>query len=207
MSQTEAIALYQPLLYSIALKMVGTLEDAEDIVQDTFEKYLSIDHKKIENTKAYLVKSVNNNCLKFLTSLKHRIARNTTSPEDHDALVDSYQSKSIFSFDQDAQLGEAWQVLQRKLAPIERSVFVLREVFNIDYDDLQHILDKKKDHCRQLFCRAKSKIEQETPKLKFDISFPQIPESFIAACNFGHLSEIISEFKDEMIDKFPLKKK
>ncbi|MDH5610800.1 MAG: RNA polymerase subunit sigma, partial [Cyclobacteriaceae bacterium] len=68
MNRAETIQLYQPLLYSIALRMVGTLEDAEDIVQDTFEKWLSIDVESIHNTKAYLVRSVRNNCLQFLNS-------------------------------------------------------------------------------------------------------------------------------------------
>ncbi len=57
MTHSANITLYQPLLQSIAFKMLGCMHDAEDMVQDAFLKYLAVDPKKIENTKAYLIRS------------------------------------------------------------------------------------------------------------------------------------------------------
>ncbi len=101
-------------------------------------------------------------------------------------------------------MNEAWGVLHKKLEPLEKSIYVMREVFNVEYEELQHIFDKKKDHCRQLFYRAKTKIAQETTRFK--ITRPGIPESFKRACDFGHLSEMIKEFKNDLAEKFPLRK-
>ena len=104
MNKSEAIISYQPVLHSIALKMVGRLEDAEDIVQDTFEKWLKIDANKIQNTKAYLIKSVSNNSLQFLTSLKQRVSFNSGIPDDDFEIEDKHQTGSVFNFDLEAQL-------------------------------------------------------------------------------------------------------
>ena len=206
MNTSEDIFTYHPLLRSIALRIVGSIEDAEDIVQDTFEKWLSIDRKDIKNTKAYLIKSVSNNSIKFLTSLKNKISQKTFTAEDHFELVDRQQIKAFLNFDMDAQLGEAWQVLHKKLEPLEKSIYVMREVFSVEYEELQDIFDKKKDHCRQLFFRAKSKLEQDKIKFKTDFTVPKLPLSFKKACELGTISEIIDELKREISKKTFLNK-
>ncbi|MEZ7854101.1 MAG: sigma-70 family RNA polymerase sigma factor [Cyclobacteriaceae bacterium] len=205
MNTSEDIFSYHPLLRSIALRIVGSIEDAEDIVQDTFEKWLSIDRKDIKNTKAYLIKSVSNNSIKFLTSLKSKISQKTFTAEDHFELVDRHQIKAFLNFDMDAQLGEAWQVLHKKLEPLEKSIYVMREVFSVEYEELQEIFDKKKDHCRQLFFRAKAKLEQDKIKFKTDFTVPKLPLSFKKACEFGSINEIIDELKREISKKTLLK--
>ena len=205
MNSPEDIFSYHPLLRSIALRIVGSIEDAEDIVQDTFEKWLSIDRKDIKNTKAYLIKSVSNNSIKFLTSLKNKISQKTFTADDHFELVDSQQIKAFLNFDMDAQLGEAWHVLHKKLEPLEKSIYVMREVFSVEYEELQEIFDKKKAHCRQLFFRAKSKLEQDKIKFKTDFMVPKLPVSFKKACEFGSISEMIDELKQEISKKSLLK--
>ena len=205
MNTPEDIFSYHPLLRSIALRIVGSIEDAEDIVQDTFEKWLSIDRKDIKNTKAYLIKSVSNNSIKFLTSLKSKISQKTFTAEDHFEIVDRQQIKAFLNFDMDAQLGEAWQVLHKKLEPLEKSIYVMREVFSVEYEELQEIFDKKKDHCRQLFFRAKAKLEQDKIKFKTDFTVPKLPLSFKKACELGSISEMIDELKREISKKTLLK--
>ena len=206
MNTPEDIFSYHPLLRSIALRIVGSIEDAEDIVQDTFEKWLSIDRKDIKNTQAYLIKSVSNNSIKFLTSLKSKISQKTFTAEDEFEIVDRQQIKVFLNFDMDVQLGEAWQVLHKKLEPLEKSIYVMREVFSVEYEELQEIFDKKKDHCRQLFFRAKSKLEQDKIKFKTDFTVPKLPLSFKKACELGTISEIIDELKREISKKTFLNK-
>ena len=203
MSKHEAIEIYQPLLYAIALKMVGTLEDAEDIVQDTFEKWLKIDTTDVTNAKAYLIKSVQNNALKFLNSFRRRAAHHTISEDEAAAvIVDDVQTKSIFNFDLDAQMSHAWEILHKKLEPLEKSIFVLREVFNLEYEELQEIYGKKVDNLRQIVSRAKSKLAIDTHK-KFHLPEAKdyIPESFRKACSGGHLSELFTELSQDIRKK------
>ncbi len=180
------------MLQSIALKMVGTLEDAEDIVQDTFEKWLKIDTGKIQNTKAYLIKSVSNNSLQFLTALKQRISFQTVTADEHLEIEDDHQSKSFFNFDIEAQLNEAWSILHAKLEPIEKKLFVMREIFNIEYEELQHIFDKKKENCRKIVSRARLKIKEDSSKLKRALPKPQFPDSFKMAYSLGFITEVLA---------------
>ena len=98
MEMKKDIFNYQPMLRSVAMKIVGSLEDAEDIVQDTFEKWLTIDRKNIKNTKAYLIRSVSNNSIKFLTSLKSRISHKTFTVDDRFELDDRQQIKPFLNF-------------------------------------------------------------------------------------------------------------
>ena len=72
MNQEQTIILYQPMLQAIAYNLVRCKQDAEDIVQETFLKWLTLGQQKIENTKAYLIKAVTNNCLNHLNSLEKR---------------------------------------------------------------------------------------------------------------------------------------
>ena len=197
MNQSQAIALYQPLLHQIALKMVGSLADAEDIVQDTFLKWLSTNTEKIENTRAYLIKAVTNNCINHLEALKRKkdeCLQNLNPSE----LIDWYKEKEFFRFDMENEISAALNVIQKKLEPLEKGIFVLRELFDFDYEELQHIFDKKKENCRQLFSRAKGKLSEETGKVKTDVANHSIIDNFKKACNFGSPADFIKEVKREM---------
>src|SRR5574337_224464 len=167
MTQTQTISLYQPLLHRIAYNLVRCKEDAEDIVQETFARWLSIDQKKIENTKAYLIKAVTNNCLNHLNSLKKKKEEylDRHLPE----LLNKFKEINLSKIDLDINLTEAFKVLHVKLGPLERAVYLLKEVFDFNYDELCVALDKRKEHCRQLFCRAKKKLEDETSKIHFSL--------------------------------------
>ena len=206
MSQAEAILSYQPMLHSIAMKIVGTMEDAEDIVQDTFEKWFSADNKNVKNPKAYLIKSVSNNCLQFLNSWKNKIAKKTVCSESQTEITDSSHTVAM-SFDVEVQLSQAWAIVHKKLEPVERAVYVMREFFEVEYDELQEIFGKKKENCRKLFSRAKAKIQEDSSKIKVDFTIPALPESFKRACNIGHLSEIIAELKHDLTKSIPQKEK
>lgn len=205
MSKHEAIALYQPLLKSIALRLVGSLQDAEDIVQDTFEKWLTIDTSKIQNTKAYLIRSVRNNSIKFLNSWKERSFLKGDSEVDL-LIEDESQPRNMFHFDMENQMNQAWSVLHKKLEPVEKSIFVMREAFNLEYDEMQELFDKKVENLRKIVSRAKKKIQDESHKLGQDLPKSYIPSSFKEACSTGHLSEMVTDFRKEMRDRFPSKK-
>ncbi|MEQ8550710.1 MAG: sigma-70 family RNA polymerase sigma factor [Cyclobacteriaceae bacterium] len=160
MNSTLVISQYQPMLQAIAFRMVGCMHDAEDIVQDTFLKYLTIDQSKIENTKAYLIKSVTNNCLNHLNSFKQKKKDYLESVK----LPELFEKIDFSHLDLKHEINVAMEILHKKLGPLERGLFLLREGFDFEYDELQKIFDKKKDHCRQLVSRAKDKLAKETEK-------------------------------------------
>jgi RNA polymerase sigma factor (sigma-70 family) len=198
MNQAQTIALYQPMLQTIAYNLVRCKQDAEDIVQETFTRWLSIDHQKIENTKAYLIKAVTNNCLSHLQSLRKKKEQYIDSINLGQMLT-KFKETNLSHLDLDINLQAAFKILHTKLEPLERAVYLLKEGFDFDYDELQQTLNKKKDHCRQLFSRARKKINEETSKIHFDMpDTTKLMASFREACDFGHAQEFIQELKNDI---------
>lgn len=198
MNNAQAITLYQPVLHSIAYRMLGSMADAEDIVQDTFLKWLNTDQKKIQNTKSYLVKAVTNNCINHINALKRKKNEflDSISPS---LLIEKYRESDISKFDLENEIAVALGELHRKLEPLEKSIYILREIFDIEYEHLQEIFDKKKDNLRQLFSRAKDKLNQESKKLKsIDVKSTQFLDSFKSACNKGHIEQFVQHLKSDL---------
>ncbi len=195
------ISQYEPFLRSLALKIVGSIEDAEDIVQEVFLKFFSRNVEKIENVKAYLAKAVVNSCYTHLEALKKKkdeCINKISSAE----LFELY--KDIPKIDLEIELSEALKLLSKKLEPMEKAVFILREVFDFDYADMQDILDKKMDNCRQLLRRAKLKLNQDIPKINFNNNGDQhrtFFENFKKACHLGSASEMIADLLSDTSKK------
>ncbi|RVX45933.1 RNA polymerase sigma-70 factor (ECF subfamily) [Nonomuraea polychroma] len=158
-AQREAVG-YRPLLFSIAYGMTGSVGDAEDIVQDAFlgltRAYQA--GTVIDNLKAYLTTAVTRLGLNYLSSA--RVSRETyvgewlpepvvvladmPGPAEHAELSDS--------------LSMAFLVLLESLSPVERAVFMLREVFGYGYPEVAGITGKTEVNCRQIFARARQRI-------------------------------------------------
>ena len=200
MTQAQVITLYQPTLQSIALNILGSISDAEDAVQDAFLKWLTIDTSKIENTKAYLIRMVTNSCLNILNNEKKQ---HKGSIEDYqEVLEDHGKEHSLYHFDHENQLKEAWSILHRKLEPVERAVYVLREVFSIEYEDLQFMVDRKADNCRKILSRAKQKLQQaELPKLKVSLPELHLMDHFKRASRLGELSVLVHGLSIDFLKK------
>ncbi len=198
MTQTQTIALYQPLLHTIAYNLVRCKEDAEDIVQETFVRWLCIDQQKIENTKAYLITAVKNNCLNHLKALrkkKEEYLEAVNLPE----FFYKFKEINLSKLDLDVNLSAAFKVLQTKLGPLERAVYLLKEVFDFDYEELQQTLNKKKEHCRQLFCRAQKKLSEEKAKIHWELpDASALMNSFRQACDFGNASDFVRKLKNDI---------
>ncbi len=203
MSQEETISLYQPLLYSIAYNILGKVADAEDIVQDTFLKWFRVEHQKVENSKAYLVKSVKNACINHINVLQRR-------KEVFFETIDFSQfigKMELPNFDLKNEISEAVGILFKKLEPNERAVFLLKEVLGFDYNDLTEVLDKTKDNCRQLLSRAKDKLKQEKGRFNFNKDTRnQFLNNFQSATSFGEIGNFIDGLKKDISDKVALKK-
>ena len=198
MNQAQVIALYQPTLTSIAYNLLRSKADAEDVVQETFLKWLSIDSEKIQNTKAYLIKAVTNNCLNHLNALKRKKEEYLDSINVSE-FIHRFKENNFAHLDLEADLAKAFKVMQAKLEPLERAVYLLKEVFDFDYDALQTVVDKKKDHCRQLLCRAKKKLSEETSKIHFDLpDASKLMASFRKACDIGNAEELIQDLKKDI---------
>ena len=197
MDHAATITLYQPLLQAIAYNLLRSKADAEDIVQETFLNWLNTEKEKINNTKAYLIKAVTNNCLNHFNALKRKKVEYLDSMQLPE-FITKIKESSFAQLDMEVYLAGAIKVIHQKLKPLERAVYLLKEVFDVDYDTLHKTLNKRKDHCRQLFARAKKKLSEETAKLHFDSPVPSAwLESFKKACK-GDTDELINSLKRDI---------
>ena len=180
--------------------MLGSVSDAEDAVQDAVLKWLTIDTSKIENAKSYLISMVTNASLNILKQRKKRHI--IDAQEISEEFEDQEKQTSLFQFDVENQVTEAWHFLHRKLEPVERAVFVLREVFDMDYEDLQFIVDRKAENCRKIVSRAKEKLRNaELPKVRISLSDHKILDSLMAAFHKGHLAPLVQDFSLDLFKK------
>lgn len=198
MSPEQHFMRYQPMLEAIAFNMVRCKADAQDIVQETVLKWLSAGPKKIEDTKAYLIAAVRKNCLTHIQALKTK-KEELLSQHNLTEALKLFKESNLAHLDLDLELQKALKTLQAKLEPLERAIFVLKEVFDFDYDTLQETFDKKKDHCRQLLCRAKKKLSDETSRIHFELpDTTNFRANFKKACDLGHITDLISGLKQEV---------
>jgi len=186
------------MLQRIAYQLVRCKEDAEDIVQETFVKWLAAERHKIENTKAYLVTSVRNNCFTHLQSLKKKKEEYLGAIQKSEWML-WFKESNFSHLDLDVDMEKAIRVIHAKLEPLERAVFILKEVFDVDYDALQKIFDKKKDHCRQLVCRARKKLNEETSRLQFNLPDVQnLLGGFRKSCENGNILDVLQVLKSDL---------
>lgn len=147
------------MLTGLAYRMLGSLMEAEDIVQEVFITWEKTPHEHIRNVKSYLCKMVTNRCLDYLKSAAYRreqyIGEWLPEPIITNNNVESDPSDVFVAKE---SLTTAYLLLLQQLSFTERTVFLLREVLAYDYDDIAEIVDKSSVNCRQIFRRAKRSL-------------------------------------------------
>ncbi|MFM1653409.1 RNA polymerase sigma-70 factor [Brevibacillus sp. B_LB10_24] len=158
---------YKPLLFSLAYRMMGSVMDAEDIVHEAFLSLSEASSRdKILNMKAYLCKIVTNRCLDILRSnaKKREMYVGPWLPEPIVGVREGGSGNSganndpSSTFLQKESMSTAFLLLLQQLSAVERAVFLLREVFEYEYDEIAAMVGKSSSNCRQIFHRAKRSI-------------------------------------------------
>lgn len=197
-NKTETFLDYKALLFSMAYNMLGNIDAAEDIVQDTYLKWIDIKADTVRYTKAFLVKMVTNQCINYLNSSRMQreeyIGIWLPEPlQDYDsdkthARVESYHALSI-----------GMLVLLEKLTPQERAIFLLKEVFSYDYFELAEIFDKTTDNCRQILKRAKDSLGKDNRRFEVDMKLHEkILHNFLQAISEGKVNDLIEILKEDI---------
>lgn len=165
MTSADAFEAHRSRLFGVAYRMLGSASEAEDVVQDAWLRYASAKRDDVRSPEAFLTTIVTRLCLDRLKSA--RAARETyvgpwlpepvaiderTGPEQSAALAESVTL--------------AFMVLLETLTPEERATFLLREVFEYEYSDIAGVLATTPSNCRQLFHRAKARIEERRPRFR-----------------------------------------
>ena len=158
---------YRPLLFSIAYRMLGSASEAEDVVQEAFLRF----HREagkgtaIESPKAYLSTITTRLSIDQLRSARVRRERyfGTWLPEP--VLTEDEPDVAPHAETADS-LSMAFLVLLESLSPVERAVFLLREVFDYGYEEIAGVVGKSEDNCRQIAVRARRQVEAKKPRFE-----------------------------------------
>jgi RNA polymerase sigma-70 factor, ECF subfamily len=157
----------RPLMFSIAYRMLGSASDAEDIVQEAFLRFHRESGKgtAIDSPKAYLSAVTTRLAIDHLRSARVRRERyiGTWLPEP--VLTDSGSDVTQHAETADS-LSMAFLVLLESLTPVERAVFLLREVFDYGYDEIATVVGKSEENCRQIAVRARRQVEAKKPRFE-----------------------------------------
>ena len=169
MSTADVYQRLRPLMFSIAYRMLGSVSEAEDIVQEAFLRY----HRAgsaIESPKAFLSAVTTRLCIDHLRSA--RVRRETYPgqwlPEPlltGDPLLAASADPGSLAEQADS-LSMAFLLLLERLSPVERAVFLLHDVFGYGYDEVAGIVGKGEDNCRQLALRARRHVGEGKPRFE-----------------------------------------
>jgi RNA polymerase sigma-70 factor (ECF subfamily) len=177
----------RPYLFAIAYRMLGSVAEAEDVVQDAFLRYHEAE-VGAESPKAYLATVTTRLAIDQLRSAR---ARREVYPGEWlpEPLVDDYAARHAETAD---SLSLAFLHLLEKLAPVERAVFLLREVFDYPYEDIARIVGKTPENCRQILARAHRHVAEG--RRRFDVSREERDEvaaRFLAAWEEGDTGALV----------------
>ncbi len=160
-ASTEAFVAHRDLLFTVAYEMLGSAADAEDILQETWLRWVRVDLDEVRDRRAYLVQITTRQALTRLRALRRRKESYVgpwlpepllTAPDvaDDVELADS--------------LSMAMLLVLETLSPTERAVFLLHDVFDLEYDEIAGAVDKSQAAVRQIAHRARSHVAARRPR-------------------------------------------
>ena len=150
---------HRPLLFSIAYRMLGSVSEAEDVVQDAWLRARQDEHADVRSARAYLTTIVTRLCIDHLRSAE-RTRMEYPGPWLPEPLAEPNQESAELA----SSLTTAFLVLLEQLAPIERAVFLLREVFELDFDEIARSIGKSEANTRQILTRARARLRDARPR-------------------------------------------
>ncbi|GGG68215.1 RNA polymerase sigma factor SigJ [Paenibacillus radicis (ex Gao et al. 2016)] len=192
---------FKPLLTSIAYKMLGSMAEAEDAVQDVFVTISKNGANTISHPKAYLVKLVTNRVLNVMKAAPRKRESYPGEWLPEPVIELGWEDAPLERVIQHEQLGYALLVLLQTCTPPERAVFVLRESFGYEYADIAAMLDKSEAACRKIFSRASAKIgqSQHGEKIALNESMEKFVQSFSQAIDSGRFEPFIHLLTDDAV--------
>ncbi|GAV41905.1 RNA polymerase sigma-70 factor [Streptomyces acidiscabies] len=158
---TDAFVAHRNLLFTVAYEMLGSAADAEDVLQETWLRWVKVDLDEVRDQRAYLVRITTRQALNRLRTLSRR----------RESYVGPWLPEPLLTAPdvaQDAELAEsmsmALMLVLETLSPTERAVFVLREVFDVPYDEIAAAVDKSPAAVRQIAHRARQHVDARRPR-------------------------------------------
>ena len=198
---TESFETYRSYLFAIAYRMLGSAMDAEDMVQETYLRYQSTPPETIGSLKAFLTTIISRLCVDQL-HLARRTREQYLGPWLPEPIITADTLQGISPeerVDREESLSMAFLLLLEQLQPVERAVFLLREVFEYDYAAIASFLGKSEVACRQWFSRAKKHLGDHRPRFQVSPDTQkQMLTGFLQAIQTGEMTPLMEMLAEEV---------
>ncbi|GAA2325295.1 RNA polymerase sigma-70 factor [Streptomyces kunmingensis] len=194
---TEAFVACRNLLFTVAYEMLGSAADAEDVVQETWLRWVEVDLEQVRDQRAYLVRITTRQALNRLRTMSRR----------KESYVGPWLPEPLLTTPdvaQDVELAEsvsmAVMLVLETLSPTERAVFVLREVFDVGYDEIAAAVDKTPAAVRQIAHRARRHVDARRPRTVVSQRQTRAAvESFVRALEGGDLQGLLDVLAPDVV--------
>jgi RNA polymerase sigma-70 factor (ECF subfamily) len=185
-SNQDAAADFDPLrpsLVRVAYRMLGSVADAEDVVQDAFLRWLDVDRKAVREPEAYLRRVVTRLCLDRLKSVRRR----------RETYIGSWLPEPVVESAEDEIDDVTLPLLMalERLSPLERAAFLLHDVFGFDFEEVAATIGREPAACRQLASRARAHVRADRPRYPVPRERGrEIAEAFFTASRDGDMERL-----------------
>jgi RNA polymerase sigma-70 factor (ECF subfamily) len=190
---------YRSLLFSVAYRMLGSVADAEDMLQETFIRWQQAPEQEIRSPRAFLITIISRLCINHLQSARAQREQYVGQwlPEP---IVTAPGSNPLDNIRLGESLSMAFLLMLERLTPVERAVFVLRDVFEYEYPELATVVGESEANCRQILHRARQHVTAMRPR--FRASQQQktdLLERFLQATKSGDLEGLVALLADDVV--------
>jgi RNA polymerase sigma-70 factor (ECF subfamily) len=193
---SAVFAAVRPRLFGIAYRMLGSVADAEDLLQDVWVRWQNADRSTVENPAAYLATAITRLAINASTSARAR--RETYVgpwlPEPVDTSADPY-----LGAERDEALSFAVLLLLERLSPQQRAAYILREAFDYPYEQIAGVLSTSEAAARQLVSRARKQVRDERRSAPPSSDQRRLLEAFVAAARTGDLAALERLLADDAV--------
>lgn len=194
---TEAFVTHRNLLFTVAYELLGSAADAEDVLQETWLRWVKVDPGQVRDQRAYLVRITTRQSLNRLRAMRRR----------KEAYVGPWLPEPLLTsadVSEEVELAEsvsmAMMLVLETLSPTERAVFVLREVFEVSYDEIAAAIDKSPAAVRQIAHRARQHVDARRPRGVVSQSEARAAlEAFVRAIEAGDLQGLLDVLAPEVV--------
>jgi RNA polymerase sigma-70 factor (ECF subfamily) len=194
---TDTFVAHRNLLFTVAYEMLGSAADAEDVLQETWLRWVKVDLEQVRDQRAYLVRITTRQALNRLRTMKRR----------KEAYVGPWLPEPLLTAPdvaEDVELAEsvsmAMMLVLETLSPTERAVFVLREAFDVGYDEIAAAVDKSPAAVRQIAHRARRHVDARRPRQAVTPGQTRAAlESFRRALETGDPQELLDVLAPDIV--------
>jgi RNA polymerase sigma-70 factor (ECF subfamily) len=171
----------RPKLMRVAYRMLGSVADAEDVLQEAFIRWLGTDRSEVREPEAFLRRTITRLCLDQLKSAQRR----------RETYVGPWLPDPVLEEEEEDDISLPLMLALERLSPLERAAFLLHDVFGLGFEEVATTIQRDSTACRQLAARARAHVREARPRFKVDKQRGlELAEAFFTASRNGDMTAL-----------------